>query len=310
MSDRSNRPCSLPDIRASSRQEPDETLYPSRIARKQVGLRLPADEVREAKVFCAVNNIELQDLTSLGWKLAMAEIAETGQPANQLTSQPLIDQKRSLDEKKMEDKDQTIIDHRSVDAAGYPANQLKERLIDAIRGKLGPQPIDSWFMPLQLKREGDLVIVCAPSPVVRDFISENWADAFAAAMAEVGAAEFRWQEFAPAPQLEPGPQEAPEKRADRWLNFYAIITGNRIWPTDHASFLKVVHCSDQAIECGILRSRIKVAGGKMRSFNYCLKAIFQIHESGVALHLLPKLRHEWQQMLPGFESKVRTIRKD
>jgi regulator of replication initiation timing len=79
--------------------------------------------------------------------------------------------------------------------------------------------------------------------------------------------------------------DAEALRANEILDLYAQLSGNRIRLSDRAALRTVIDLPDVAIYAGIIRAILGVAGGQVRSFAYCVKAIEQLVAEGRNLDL-------------------------
>jgi len=66
-------------------------------------------------------------------------------------------------------------------------------------------------------------------------------------------------------------------RSNRWLDYYAKLTGNTVTAADITACLKIEHLSDLAIEAGILQALV-FSRQKVGSFSYCARAIHSFRD--------------------------------
>ncbi len=292
---------------ASSRPEPDNSLYPSRLGRKQINPWIPIPLEDRVRRFLAINRpLKLQDLVTEALEKHLDEIGfESARAAVQPCSRAVDDQIPDPDRKQITETDRSNLISDDPGESARAAVQLDERVIAALRSALGLQAVETWFAPLQWEANGDSAVILAPNRLVMEWVSREYKQQLSDALLAVGVSRFSWECHEPE-RVTPPPINTPSaaRLKDELLNYYAVVTSNRVRHYDLQDFALISHCSIDSIRSGILQSQIKVKGGKVRKFKYCVAAILQIEKAGLGPHLLPKLEREWQQTLPGFGAEV------
>lgn len=307
-----------PDVHPSSRPVSDEALLPSRISREKLTLRLLPQGVRDARIFCLENrDYDLQDVVDIGIQLFLARVAEErGRPDAQTPSRPddRSDQNLIPDQKQMNrSTDQTSNDQLN-------AQPLIAQICKALGEGAEPMPkeaIENYFLPIEatVDHGSRTVIMRACDRFMGEWASSMYSTALDRALGRLGYEQFDVQWVLPIAETagpattETGPPTALEMKA-QLLDFYSIICENRLTPADEDSFLKVSECSVEAIKAGILRSRLSTMkrGERVGRFAYCVKAIWQIHNAGLARRELLNLEEEYYERRPQQASLLGRVR--
>jgi hypothetical protein len=232
-------------------------------------------------------------------------------PDDRSDQNPIPDQKliiRSSDQ---------LIDGENLDAR--TPSSIWEEAKKSVSSQLSPENIDTWFSPVQIDevdKTNQLIRLRAPNLVVRDWIESNYSNLLCQAFAEIGYPGYRieWrmakeESTAVIDSTRAAPPTSSELKREL-LDFYAVICENRLTPEDDTAFLKVSECSPEAIKAGILRSRLSTMkrGERVGRFSYCVKAIWQIHNAGLARRELMSLQEEYYERRPQQASLIGQVR--
>lgn len=271
------------------------------------------------EIFCAVHHVLLQDAVSIGLELFMREheAKQSGRPDAQTPRRPLdqsdqllISDELLINRSSHQTSEHQLIEGSELDAQTSNGSEVWQKVLQAIKGRISPSTIETWFSPVMVEEFDPslrLLLLRAPNQVVCDWLKNNHAPLLNLVFGEIGLAGYsvEWlvgggerESSQEAELIAPAPTTLDQKR--ELLDFYSVICENRLTSEDEAAFLKVSECTPEAIKAGILRSRLSTMkrGERVGRFNYCVKAIWQIHNAGLARHELISLQGEYYERRP------------
>jgi DnaA-like protein len=329
------QPASRPELDGQSSSA--ESLYPSRLTKRQINPRIPIDLYDELMDFVGINRqYKVESLVARGLRLALDEIAAArGRPA---TGHPVI---QSLAVQSSGDRSDQIDPPDEVDPKLF-GNQLSENqeiagrpviqpeavevwvaLLAELRSRLSEEILRTWFSPIEVEKLDSsqcVLTLRTPNQIVKDFVVSEYGRVIMEAMnrTRLSGYSIRWKvgpttgtSVDALPQPAKPPTAADFK--DELLSLFSIVVQKNLEPRDGSDFDKVGHCSPDAVRYGILYSRLK-AKEPIRNFCYCIKSIVQIEKAGLAAKLLPTLLNEvfpppQQPVLPQFGANVEKMKR-